>query len=270
LGIEENEIMTATIFLSVLLATAPADAGGTSLFAPTAQGEAGDNSAVPSIPKMSADKKTQGTGTNPKMEHSLPPVGTSSMLRRPTRSTNAPIMPVSPTDSNASVGEMYQWLPPTAAAAAGRSQQGAVNSMPNSPTRGRPDVPQNYSSMATAQMQRNRMEAARNSARPTVQGTTKPYSDQRSMGGTISPYMNLFRTGNAGGTIDNYSTLVRPELDQRRLNSQMGNDINNLESTYNVQSMNIRQLGRQTQSLNGVNANQYYMNYGDYYSGFHQ
>ena len=265
--------MTATIFLSLLLATAPADTGGDSLAAPTAQ--AGDQgaSAIPSVPKEMAGKKTQtgltGGGASTGMQRPAPPAG-SSLLRRPNRATTAPIMPVAPTDSNASVGEMYQWLPPTAAAAAGQNQQNAINSMPNSPTRGRPDVSQNYTSMATAQMQRSRLEAARNAAQPPVARATKPFTNQQTMGGATSPYMNLFRTGNAGGTVDNYNTLVKPELDQKRMNAQMGNDINNLESTYNVQSMSIQRLGRETQNLNGVKANQYYMNYGDYYSGYRQ
>ena len=83
--------------------------------------------------------------------------------------------------------------------------------------------------------------------------------------GGISPYMNLFRTGTNNGTIDNYTTMVRPQLDQRRANQQFGADINNLENSSRVQGFHINQLNRETQNLQGVKAQQYFMNYGDYY-----
>ena len=81
--------------------------------------------------------------------------------------------------------------------------------------------------------------------------------------------MNLFRTGNNNGTIDNYTTLVRPELDQQHANQKFGADIHGLEDSTHVQGLNIRQLNRDTQTLQGVNATQYFMNYGDYYQGAH-
>ncbi len=37
--------------------------------------------------------------------------------------------------------------------------------------------------------------------------------------------MNLFRSGTNNGTIDNYTTLVKPQLDQRYLNQQYGQNI---------------------------------------------
>ena len=79
--------------------------------------------------------------------------------------------------------------------------------------------------------------------------------------------MNLYRTGNAGGTIDNYTTLVRPELDQRRTNQQFGSDINSLENSSRVQGFNLNQLNRDTQNLQGVKYQQFFMNYGDFYPG---
>jgi hypothetical protein len=77
--------------------------------------------------------------------------------------------------------------------------------------------------------------------------------------------MNLFRNGNSNGTIDNYSTLVRPQLEQRRANQQFGADINGLEANSRVQGLRIQQLNRDTNNLQGVKAQQYFMNYGDYY-----
>ena len=97
--------------------------------------------------------------------------------------------------------------------------------------------------------------------------TAKPYSGYAQSNTTSSPYMNLFRGGTNNGTVDNYSTLVRPDLDQKRANQKFGADIHGLENSTHVQGMSIQQLNRDTQSLQGVNATQYYMNYGDYYSG---
>jgi hypothetical protein len=79
--------------------------------------------------------------------------------------------------------------------------------------------------------------------------------------------MNIFRGGSNNGTIDNYTTLVRPDLEQQRANQKFGADIHGLENSTHVQGMNIRQLNRDTQTLQGVNATQYFMNYGDYYQG---
>ncbi|QDT67431.1 hypothetical protein MalM25_03290 [Planctomycetes bacterium MalM25] len=68
---------------------------------------------------------------------------------------------------------------------------------------------------------------------PTVPGGaggSKPFTSLR-RDPTVSPYLNLFNTGIGGGqaSIDNYNTIVRPQLQQQSLN---------------------RQLQRQTQQLN--------------------
>ena len=77
--------------------------------------------------------------------------------------------------------------------------------------------------------------------------------------------MNLYRTGNSNGTIDNYTTLVRPEMDQRRANQRFGADINSLENSSRVQGFHLNQLNRDTQNLQGVKYQQFFMNYGDFY-----
>ena len=119
--------------------------------------------------------------------------------------------------------------------------------------------------MKEAQLQQMRMDAARQATSPTAQPVSKAFSGVQPNTGGVSPYMNLFRNGNGGGTIDNYSTLVRPELEQRRANQKFGNDINGLEINSRVQGFHINQLNRETQNLQGVKAQQYFMNYGDYY-----
>ena len=79
--------------------------------------------------------------------------------------------------------------------------------------------------------------------------------------------MNLFRSDN-GGTIDNYSSLVRPALQQQPVNEQYGrrtftgwtartgSNKPMQESPYNV-----------PRTLQGVGTPQYDMNYGRFYQG---
>jgi hypothetical protein len=185
------------------------------------------------------------------------------------------VIPFAPTDNTAGnqVGQNYQWLPPTASGGSGDSGLGrssgqpGLGSIPTSPTRPRPGMSQSYSSMRDAETQNRRMAATRNATSAPPQNTAKPFAGYQQPGSGSSPYMNLFRSGNGNGTIDNYTTLVRPELEQRRANQQFGSDIHGLENATRVQGLNIRQLNRDTQTLQGVNATQYFMNYGDYYPG---
>jgi hypothetical protein len=189
-----------------------------------------------------------------------------------------PMMPAAPTDSSAGsrVGQSYNFLPPTADAASVASDPnggyaGLPDRMnvPTSPTRARPGEAQSYKSMHAAEDNR-RLAASRNAASAQAQSSPKAFSNitQAPSSGS-SPYMNLFRTGNNNGTIDNYTTLVKPQLDQQGTNQKFGADIHGLENSTHVQGLNIRQLNRETQTLQGVNATQYFMNYGDYYQGAH-
>lgn len=96
----------------------------------------------------------------------------------------------------------------------------------------------------------------------------KAFSGYRVTSG-VSPYMNLFRRDSLG-TIDNYTSLVRPELDQRRVNQQYGRDIRGLEQSTRAQGSSLQQLNRDTRSLQGVGTPQFYQNYGNYYQGYGQ
>jgi hypothetical protein len=204
--------------------------------------------------------------------------GRTAANSRANNQNMAPLLPIAPTDSAAGsqAGYAYQYLPPTANAATagaagtagGASNMGSPMNVPTSPTRARPGEAQSYASRQTAEAQNRRMAAARNSASAPAQSTSKAFSGvSGSSSSGISPYMNLFRSGNNNGTIDNYSTLVRPVLDQQRANLKFGADIHGLENSTHVQGLNIQQLNRETQTLQGVNATQYFMNYGDYYQG---
>ena len=73
--------------------------------------------------------------------------------------------------------------------------------------------------------------------------------------------MELGRINSTYGDIDNYNQYVKPRLEQRRANQQVGNQIIGLQDR-------VRTLNRQTQSLRGVIIPQYYMNHANYYPGF--
>jgi len=91
----------------------------------------------------------------------------------------------------------------------------------------------------------------------------KPFGAYRPTSG-VSPYMNLFRHDTSGGTIDNYNTFVRPEIEQRRLNQQVGRDLRGLERNTRVQSTALQQMERESRNLQGVTTPQF-MNYGNFF-----
>ncbi len=83
----------------------------------------------------------------------------------------------------------------------------------------------------------------------------------------VSPYMNLFRNDTAGGTIDNYSTYVRPALDQRSMNQQFNMDVYGLQRNQRIQSAAMQRLGREySREPQSIGTPQFYRNYGNFYS----
>jgi Tfp pilus assembly protein FimV len=276
--------MNAALILSaLLLGAAPMGSTGDAtqmspMFAPPTS-----DLPLPPIQDNTAQQKkqtpSQKQAQQRKAERAQARGGTSGYAGRYQQTDNQnarPVMPFAPTEtsSGTQIGQTYQWLPPTANASAGQAETGGrptglsgPMSVPTSPTRGRPDVAQSYTSRRIAEQQNLRMQAARNAASAAAPQTPKPFSGAAQPTPGVSPYMNLFRSGNANGTIDNYTTLVRPELDQRRANQRFGADIHGLENSTHVQGLSIQQLNRETRNLQGVNATQYFMNYGDYYPG---
>lgn len=67
---------------------------------------------------------------------------------------------------------------------------------------------------------------------------SKPFSGASS-GPTISPYMNLFREDFGDASDLNYQTLVRPQLQQQQINSDLQRQ--QLETNKRVQSLSARQ-----------------------------
>jgi hypothetical protein len=187
------------------------------------------------------------------------------------------VMPQAPTDSsNNPDSQIYQWLPPTVHPGNRRGgtqstntpgTMGGLSMIPLAPTRARPDLPQSYASRSAIQEQARRLDAAREAVNPAYTPPPRSYThtNYQPFSGGYSPYMNLFR-GASGGT-DNYYSLVRPELEQRRMNRTFNSDIRGLQNTTQVQGLSLRRIGQEANNFRGMNATQYFMNYGDYFQG---
>jgi len=82
----------------------------------------------------------------------------------------------------------------------------------------------------------------------------------------VSPYMNLYR---ADGTFNanNYYTLVKPMLEQQRMNQQFRNNIRGLQNTTRTQGSTLQQLDRRANQLQGTAQPRYFMNHRQYYPG---
>lgn len=116
--------------------------------------------------------------------------------------------------------------------------------------------------------QTRRMTLQNNPAVMAPPLSEKAFSGYKATSG-VSPYMNLFRRDSLG-TIDNYTSLVRPELEQRNVNQQYGRDIRGLERDTRMQGSSLQQLNKETRTLQGVGTPQFYQNYGNYYQGYGQ
>jgi len=103
----------------------------------------------------------------------------------------------------------------------------------------------------------------------------KPFSYYREES-PVSPYLNLFRDDSDG--ISNYWTLVKPQLEQQRLNQQQQR-INeqqrrvSIRQQQQLQSIAVQYRNRDqgqirpTGTPGGLPASARFMNYGHYYGG---
>jgi hypothetical protein len=147
-----------------------------------------------------------------------------------------------------------------------------VSGMPMIPTSRRVGAPRDanspsYQDEAYAQRQRSTLNSY---PAPVSQPTSaKAFASSRPFSSGVSPYMGLFRNDTAGGTIDNYSTLVRPAIDQRSMNQQFNSDIYGLERNSKIQNAMLRQMqNSSSRSPRGVSTPQYDRAYGGYYPGY--
>jgi hypothetical protein len=75
--------------------------------------------------------------------------------------------------------------------------------------------------------------------------------------------MNLFRDDTNFGRVDNYNTLVRPAVEQRNANLQVGGAIRGLERSSQSQGSAINRLGGRAPAA----PPQRFMNYQNYFGG---
>jgi hypothetical protein len=201
----------------------------------------------------------------------------------PARRQAAWVLPPAPTDPLSArdpYGPQYP-VPPTLREADLRPNPGAVDPYA-SPTAPRPlDVPSsrqaNYTPRTAAQSSYynqasevfEQRQASAHPAYATQPAPGKAFADVPRFSGGVSPYMNLFRNDTNGGTIDNYSTFVRPALDQRSLNQQFNIDFFGLQRNQRIQNAALQQLGRAGYSRDqrSIGTPQFYQNYGNYYPG---
>lgn len=166
-------------------------------------------------------------------------------------------IPGSPTDP-LSTGGMYPLGPPTAnqppeqgASGQGGGSVSMIPQMPVSP-QARPSP-------------RPRPQSSRRASHGRSFSTPKPF-DSFNSPSPISPWMDMNRRDGSAG-VDNYNQFVQPKLQQQARNQQLNRQIRGLQSNARRQGAALKNIGRQTQQLQGLSAPQYYMNTGNYYPG---
>ena len=178
-----------------------------------------------------------------------------------------PQIPGMPTDSSGTTANTYPFASPTAnlqtqqggpggqPSGASGSRAGVIPQAPASPLpRKRPSLPQ---SRVT--------EFYKNRALIQAMDPSKPLSSYQPAP-VLSPYMDLFRTDNNLGTIDNYNQYVRPKLQQQARARQLSRQVRGLQSATKRQGTALQQ----SRQLQGLSAPRYYQNYGGYYPGFNR
>lgn len=103
---------------------------------------------------------------------------------------------------------------------------------------------------------------------------TKPHANY-TPAPAISPYMNLFRSDGRNSGVNNYYSLVRPQLQQQAYNQQVQTQVQSLQTTTNIQSQQLNQLNTQPINPYGMQPAQapsrppaQFMNLEGYYPGF--
>ena len=188
------------------------------------------------------------------------------------------VMPFAPTDAATpeTEGMLGQPTAPTAseplmdASAAGAGMRGSAGSRyPMAPTMGRrsPSGSGQTSRMMSGQGRPMRQSIG-GSAMMGMPAGSKPFAGYRPTSG-VSPYMNLFRQDSMG-TVDNYTSLVQPQLEQRFLNQRFDRDIGGLERNARTQGINLQRLNQEERTLQGVATPQFFMNSRGRFPGYGQ
>lgn len=208
------------------------------------------------------------------------PFGDSSQANRQSTPQDL-LMPFAPTDPSAASGA-FPWGPPTAGSSPTDQAPGEQPLVGGSPSidQSRPRLPgasayarpragrpayqarAPYDSFATQQARIAKAGLPGSTAYSPQASLSKPFTGYRRAPST-SPYMELNRIDYGYNVIDPYNQYVKPRLEQERERQQVGRQIQGLQHS-------VRNLGRQTQSLQGFVIPQYYMNHGSYYPGFNR
>jgi hypothetical protein len=92
----------------------------------------------------------------------------------------------------------------------------------------------------------------------------KPFTNYKPSS-AVSPWMNLYRSGTNNGTQDNYTSLVRPELDQQNTNQHVSAQIFGNTTKLQQQQSALQRNGQDVPVGPGLVNPQYFINYGSYY-----
>lgn len=141
--------------------------------------------------------------------------------------------------------------------------------LPSAPGASRPPGPSLSDLIGARQAAASRMGAFSRPTAPVAQ-QAKPFAGYTPPP-TTSAYMNMYRANQ--GQIENYTTLVRPELQAQQQNQRFGGDIRGLQSLSRVQQHALQRLGKVNQSQQiqqGFVAPEYFNNYQMYYPNFYR
>ncbi len=173
-----------------------------------------------------------------------------------------PLMPPTPTPGEAAVP----------AGQPANADPNASSRLPNAPTYRPPTASgprsSSYSSYAALDQQRQLAGTTAYRSFASLPPPEKVYAGTQVSTSGVSPYLQLFRNDTAGGTIDNYSTLVKPQLQQQRMNQQFGTDLWGLQRDARIQQASVQRMQNNVRTLQGVGTPQFYMNGGGYYPDY--
>lgn len=195
--------------------------------------------------------------------------GRSHMAAPGAASAARQYLPPMPTDPNAEVPTFG--TPTPVPQARGRSAAGLSRYQPRSPeTRRRSGL------SPTSGAERGRVNHRR-PANPF--GTDSGYRnsvgggsaaiDQKPFAGyrpppAVSPYLNLYRT-DSSDDFDNYNTLVRPFVEQRRFNNRIRQEVQGLDRMSQQQQRALQQIDRQNQVFQGTTDPRFFQDTGGFY-----
>jgi hypothetical protein len=215
----------------------------------------------------SKQRSQQGNDANPQPNTPKRPAWVLPPLPTDPLRANSPGQPAMPLPPTVREGDLEMGPPPAdpyASPTTANAPDVPISRRAYSPRTA--DSPSNYD---MADQMRDRIESSTHPAYGPQPTSPKAFATARPFSSGVSPYMNLFRNDTAGGTIDNYSTYVRPSLDQRSMNQQLNMDIYGLERAQRIQNAALQQLGRyyNARAPQQVGTPQFYRNYGSFYPG---